>query len=178
MPTYLKDLPIVDPDRNLGDRQKSRAEYIALPEVARLEWPAAVVGEWLFDHGDHEAFRQDYATLDLSGIDWTLEEVPLSELQAIRTGASEQVFLDDVAEDHVHWLSVRPADVRQTWETRGTWMVAPILVAQNLLSLPGCGLQVIEGRMRVGILQGRRRDGLYVADSHEAWVGRALLDLA
>jgi hypothetical protein len=34
-------------------------------------------------------------------------------------------------------------------------------------------LQVVEGRMRVGILQGRRADGLHVADRHEAWVGRA-----
>ena len=172
MPVYLKDLPVADPDRNLVDRQESVAEYIALPDVARLEWPPAVVEGWLFDHADHEAFRLDYASLDLSSIGWALEEVPASELQDVRTGASEQAFLNYVAEIHQHWLSVRPPKIRSEWEARGTWLVAPMFVAQSLLSPPGPGLQLVEGRMRVGILQGRLRDGLHVADSHKAWVGR------
>lgn len=173
MPVYLRDMPVADPDRNLVDRQQSLAEYIALPHVARLDWPAAVVEDWLFDHASHEAFRQDYATLDLSSIGWALEDVPLSELEDVRTGPSEQKFLDHVADIHQHWLSVRPADIRTAWETRGTWLVAPILISEDLLNLPGTRLRLVEGRMRVGILQGRRRDGLYVADSHKAWVGRA-----
>jgi hypothetical protein len=54
---FLMDLPTADPDRNMVDRSGSLAEFIALPSIARLGWPDAVVEDWLFDHRAHEAFR-------------------------------------------------------------------------------------------------------------------------
>ena len=35
--------------------------------------------------------------------------------------------------------------------------------------------QLVEGRTRVGVLRGRHADGLHVADTHLAWVGRRRL---
>jgi hypothetical protein len=171
-PVFLMDLPIADPDRNLVDRGGSLAEFIALPSIARLGWPDAVVEDWLFDHGAHEAFRIDYRGLNLSGINWTLEGVPAASLQGIRTGPSEQKFLESVAKHHVHYLGLRPAPIRAGWELKGTWLTAPLLLDLNLLNRDEVGLRLVEGRMRVGILQGRLHSGFRVASTHKAWVGR------
>jgi hypothetical protein len=43
------------------------------------------------------------------------------------------------------------------------------MISRDLLHPESRGLQVIEGRMRTGILQGRRSGDLHVADSHQAW---------
>lgn len=171
MAVYLKDLPAANPEGYV-DHQANLAAYIALPEVAILGWPVAVVEQWLFDHGHHPQFLDDYSNLELSGISWGLEDIPTSELQLVDTGPSEQSFLRDVAENHRHWLAVRSAEIRDAWDEQGTWLVPPILIAGALLGQNGHGLQLVEGRMRVGILQGRLAGGLTVAESHRAWVGR------
>lgn len=173
MVVFLSELPVADPDRNPIDRASNLAEYIALPEIAQLKWPAEVIEQWLFDHGGHGNFLKDYADLELDNIVWTLEDVPVRELGAVRTGASEQGFLDDVARLHCHYLSVRTEPYRVAWETAGSWLVPPILVARDLLIETAPGMQLVEGRMRVGILQGRLVDELPVADTHKSWVGRA-----
>jgi hypothetical protein len=43
-----------------------------------------------------------------------------------------------------------------------------------LLDPPELGLQVVEGRTRVGVLKGRHRKAYRVAALHLAWVGRAV----
>ncbi|MDJ0336583.1 hypothetical protein QMG83_15245 [Salinibacterium sp. G-O1] len=173
---FLVDLPTADPDRNMVDRGGSLAEFIALPSIARLGWPDAVVEDWLFDHGAHEAFQVDYRDLDLSAITWTLEDVPAASLQVIRTGPSEQKFLESVAMHHFHYLGLRPAPIRDGWELKGTWMTAPLLLELKLLNRDEVGLRLVEGRMRIGILQGRLHTGFHVASTHKAWVGRGRAD--
>lgn len=99
---------------------------------------------------------------------WHREVVSVAELDRIPTGPSEQDWLERVAAEHRDWLTRRPQDIRDAWEELGTWRVPPILISRSLLDPPGAGLQVVEGRMRVGILQGRRAAGLHVSASHEA----------
>lgn len=50
--------------------------------------------------------------------------------------------------------------------------MAPILIDHWIVSLSGVGLQAIEGRTQIGILQGCLVDELRVADSHVVWVAR------
>jgi hypothetical protein len=166
MPLYLEDLPVANRDSGFQVFHESL-------RVASLGWPEEVVRQWLYDHGDHTWFLEDYGTLDLSRIRWDLEDVAIAELERIPTGPSEQDALDEYAANHQYWLSKRSEEIRDAWETRGTWLVAPILISCKLLHPSGLGLQVIEGRTRVGILQGRRAESLNVADTHKAWVGRA-----
>jgi len=166
MPVFLNDLPVADRDRELK-------VFTQLQEIASLGWPGAVVKQWLYDHGDHPEFLMDYGALDLSRIRWNLEDVAVAELEKIPTGSSEQDTLNGFAANHQYWLALRPKNIRDAWENWGTWLVPPILVSRDLLHPLERGLQVIEGRMRVGILQGRRADGSNVADRHTAWVGRA-----
>ncbi|OON27110.1 hypothetical protein BSA16_33840 [Micromonospora sp. Rc5] len=82
MPTYLKNLPIADRDRELQT-------FIQMQEIASLGWPEDVVRQWLYDHGGHPDFLVDYKALDLSRIQWTLEDVAVAELETIPTGSSE-----------------------------------------------------------------------------------------
>ncbi len=169
MPLHLEDLPRADRDRGLD-------VFKQFLRVASLGWPDGVVKQWLYDHGDRPAFLRDYRFVDLSRIQWTLDDVHIRDLEQISTGPSEQDFLVDVATEHQYWLGRRPEGVRNAWEQVGTWLVPPVLISRELLYPAGAGLQVIEGRMRVGILRGRRADGLRVSGRHKAWVGRPLVD--
>jgi hypothetical protein len=61
---------------------------------------------------------------------------------------------------------------RAAWYVLGTWLVPPVLLSRALLVPPTAGLQVVEGRTRLGILRGRLANGLHVASQHEVWIGR------
>ncbi|MBX3196429.1 MAG: hypothetical protein KF727_15195 [Microbacteriaceae bacterium] len=172
MATRFADLPIADPERNMIDRAGNLRDYLALPEIAGLQWPADVVEQWPFDHAGNASFIEDYGHLDLTALDWTRELVPASQLVDIPTGPSDAEFLASVARLHRHYLGLRSQEIRDAWEHRGTWLVPPILISRQLLGGGEPGLQVVEGRMRVGILQGRAADALNVAPALEAWVGR------
>ncbi len=170
MATRFGDLPIADPDRNMIDRAGDLSDYLALPQIAGLRWPADVVEQWLFDHAGNVSFVKDYGHLDLAAIEWTRAPVPARELVDIPTGKNDAEFLASVAKLHRHYLGLRPQEVRDAWEYRGTWLVPPLLISRDLLGGRQRSLQVVEGRMRVGILQGRAADGLNVAPTLEAWV--------
>lgn len=173
MAVFLSELPVANTDRNLIDRAGNLAGYIALAEIAQLEWPAEVVEQWLFDHGGNASFLADYGALDLGEIRWAKEEVPVEQLRDTITGQTDQEYLVTAARLHEHWVRVRGPRVREAWSVLGTWLVPPILISRDLLPEDhGSGLQVIEGRTRVGVLQGRLAEGLHVAATHQSWVGR------
>ncbi|MFF8281059.1 hypothetical protein ACF05T_34260 [Streptomyces lateritius] len=67
---------------------------------------------------------------------------------------------------------MRPPEVGRHWEEHGTWLRPPLLIDRRLLAPADSGLQVLEGRTRVGVLRGRLREQLGVAPAHQAWVGR------
>lgn len=73
--------------------------------------------------------------------------------------------------DPAHWVTVRPPEIGRHWEKHGTWLRPPILIDRRLLAPSDSGLQVVEGRTRVGVLRGRLREELHVASNHQAWVG-------
>ena len=62
--------------------------------------------------------------------------------------------------------------IREKWDKEGTWLRPPLLIERALVGEGLAGLQLVEGRTRVGVLRGRYADKLFVADTHLAWVGR------
>jgi hypothetical protein len=166
MPTYLGQLPVAERDQQLR-------VFIEEPAIAALRWPEEVVEQWLYHHGDEPSFLRDYETVDLSTVGWTLDAVDVADLADIPTGPGDQIdVLEEFRAEHRYYLGLRPPEVRDAWNGGGTWLVPPILLARSVLDPAASGLQVVEGRMRVGILQGRYADGLHVAPRHAAWVGR------
>ncbi|MEU4655007.1 hypothetical protein AB0G32_13900 [Streptomyces sp. NPDC023723] len=142
------------------------------PALANLRWPDDVLRDFLFEHGDHGPFVDDYGHLELSAITWTLQTIPTVNFHTMPTGESEAGLIEHVAQHPVHWVKVRPPEVGRHWEDHGTWLRPPLLIDRRLLNPANSGLQVLEGRTRVGVLRGRLREQLHVAPQHQAWVGR------
>ncbi len=145
--------------------------FLAHPLVRTLEWPVAVVEQFLYEHGRYGPFRTDYGHVNLFDVRWSLEYLGAEQLARMPTGPSEDGLLEEVAANHAHCLSTRP-EAKVAWDLRGTWIVPPVLLSRALLVPPSGGLQVVEGRTRVGILRGRLADDLHVASRHEVWIGR------
>ncbi|MER6112661.1 hypothetical protein [Streptomyces hirsutus] len=165
----LRDLsPLMARRRDGG---LSHGRFRADPALASLHWPDDVLEQFLFDHGDNSAFVHDYGDVDLCEIRWSLETIPTEDFEEMPTGASDAGCIENFAKNPVHWVRVRPPEVGQHWERHGTWLRPPILIARWLLHPADTGLQVLEGRTRVGVLRGRRREGLHVESHHQAWVG-------
>lgn len=152
------------------------AEFRSYPEVAALSWPDDVLEQWLYDHGTNGSFLDDYSGLDLRTILWDVEAVPLQAFLDMPTGPSDAGYMDEVALNPDHWIRVRDQGVHigvsQCWNAHGTWKRWPILLDRELLIAEEHGLQLVEGRTRVGILRGRHRLGQRVAEHHLAWIGR------
>ncbi|MBX9399476.1 hypothetical protein K4749_39575 [Streptomyces sp. TRM72054] len=151
----------------------SFARFRADPALVSLQWPDDVLEQFLFDHGDNAAFVRDYGGIDLRDVRWRLETIPAADFVGMPTGASDASCIESYAENPVHWVNVRRPEAGRHWEEHGTWLRPPILIARRLLDPSDSGLQVVEGRTRVGVLRGRLREGLHVASHHQAWVGHA-----
>jgi hypothetical protein len=169
----LRNIPL-DPDRDIRDEEAFTA-FMNREDIVKLGWPADVARQWLWDFGDREVFRADYGSIDLSQVVWTPEGVDAADFDTMPTGPRDRDCIEEYAREHAYWVEAKARykpEVKVAWDKQGTWLVPPVLIARSLLdpSLPG--LQVVEGRTRVGILRGRRRDGLLVAPRQRAWVGR------
>ncbi len=157
------------------DDRSGFAGFRALPVVAALGWPDDPLEQWLYDHAGNVSFQADYEQVDLSRLDWQLKDIPVGVFLDVRTGPSDNEHGDLVeylAGDHEHWLGLRDPEIAGAWETRGTWLRPPLLIDRGVFDPPAAGLQLIEGRTRVGILRGRHRAGELVAGQHQAWVAR------
>ncbi|MFL6108098.1 MAG: hypothetical protein ACJ72L_14140 [Marmoricola sp.] len=171
MAIYLQDLEqLQQACREFG--ASGLSGFIRNDLVAGLGWPEDVVEQWLYDHASW--FVDDYGHLDLQTITWHDELVSKAAFLTMSTGRSDGDLIDENAAQADHWSEVRRhLGVPQHWESHGTWMRRPILIDRSLLDPEETGLQVIEGRTRVGILRGFVRQGRAVADLHAAWVARA-----
>lgn len=168
---YLRDF--TDLSQQCREFAVGLARFLDSDLVESLAWPDDVVEQWLYDHSGFGCFLVDYNGLDLTTIRWQDELVPAEQFLTMPTGPSEAGLIAEFAENPDHWSEVRRHQgVPQHWEMHGTWLRRPLLIDRTLLRPPAQGLQVIEGRTRVGVLCGllaRRRD---VAAMHSAWVAR------
>lgn len=174
MPVYLKDLP-VKPERAFIGDDAAFAQFQGLPDIQALNWPSDVLRQWIWEHGAYGPFLKDYAALDLSLLTWELEKVPTSDFMTLRTGDSDGNAIEEYAAEHLYWMELKAKanpDARSSWEDFGTWAVPPVTIDRRLVETATSGLQLVEGRTRVGVLRGRQRAGLRVAQSHDAWVAR------
>ncbi|WP_353111550.1 hypothetical protein [Microbacterium sp.] len=154
--------------------------FLRLDSVRRLGWPDDVIEQWLYDHADKASFGADYGRVDLSQITWEVEALPIDLLLKIQTGPSDDGAIEGYALAPDHWIDLRRQGVhrgvRLAWEVHGTWKRWPIIVDTGLLGSAEPGLQLVEGRTRVGVLRGRKQQGDFVAARHLAWVGRGPAD--
>ncbi|MEU3299773.1 hypothetical protein ABZ729_08120 [Streptomyces sp. NPDC006678] len=168
----LDDLSPLMARRRAGGFSCSYDQFRADPALAPLQWPDDVLEQFLFDHGDNAPFVIDYGGIDLRDITWQLESIPVADFHTMPTGETDAGCIEVYAKHPVHWVGNRPPEVGRHWEEHGTWLRPPLLIDRRLLDSSDSGLQVVEGRTRVGVLRGRVREQLRVAPDHHAWVGR------
>ena len=171
---YLADFTaLAEASRESGGGFKA---FCTAGRVLDLGWPDDVAEQWLYDHSDKEPFLQDYGDVDLSRIRWDLEALRAADIAKMPTGPSEHDIIDEFAADPDHWISVRNSGVHMgvalMWKFHGTWKRWPVLIDRRLLEPSGSGLQIVEGRTRIGILKGRLRQEAFVAERQLVWVGR------
>lgn len=174
---WLADLQgIAERCREHGD---GLSAFLVDERIRSLGWPHDVTEQFLYDHTDY--FIYDYGHVDLRLIEWTEESIALQELLDMPTGASDEEdgLLEYNAANHKHLVDIRNAGmhvgVRESWENLGTWKRSPLLIERRLVDPTANGLQVLEGRTRVGVLRGRAAAGCPVSEEHLAWVGRRRL---
>jgi len=152
------------------------AEFRRQDMVIDLRWPADVLEQWIYDHAGNGSFLRDYENVELSRVGWQVEALSVDTFMAMPTGPSDAGAIEYFAADPDHWMAVRNQGehlgVGLAWDVHGTWKRWPIILDRALLTPAEHGLQLVEGRNRVGILRGRQRQGKLVADQHLAWVGR------
>lgn len=145
--------------------------------VLELEWPDDVTEQWLYDHSGNEAFLEDYGGVDLRRIRWALEVLPAMEIAEMATGKSDHDCIDDISQNPHHWIENRwhgvHVGVAEMWQVHGTWKRWPLLIDRELLAASKVGLQVLEGRTRVGVLKGLLQRGDFTAEHHLVWVARS-----
>ncbi|MET7297241.1 hypothetical protein ABZS79_35025 [Streptomyces griseoloalbus] len=166
----LRDLSPLMARRRAGGFNYSYSQFSADPALNTLQWPDDVLEQFLFDHGSY--FMDDYGDINLCAINWQLESIPAAGFLTMPTGESDGDCIERFAETHAYRVERRPPEVGRCWEERGTWLRPPLLLDRRLLNPSDSGLQVLEGRTRVGVLRGRLREELHVAPEHQAWVGR------
>jgi hypothetical protein len=171
---YLADYTHLSRSCNEGNSGFTSFKYDST--VLELQWPDDVLEQWLYDHATNGSFLEDYGAIDLSSLRWEVEAVPAEEFVQMPTGPSDQGYIDEIAESPDHWINNRNMGVHKgvalCWQIHGTWKRWPILLHRSVLEPSATGLQVVEGRTRVGILKGRHLNGDFVAKNHLAWVGR------
>jgi hypothetical protein len=163
---------LVDLPRPGHDGALTLEQFLADPRVAALDWPVSVVEQFLYDHGGDEAFLADYGSVDLRSVTWSLESLLAYNLRWCRTGASDQGRIEQASTNHGELLASYPQAVQDGWEQTGTWLVPPVLLDRSAFTPPGEGLQVVEGRARMGVLRGRIKDRLMMTRRLDVWVGR------
>lgn len=177
---YLADF-VQDASR-CRERGSGLTEFLRLPKVVRLHWPADVVEQWLYDHAGNESFLKDYGLVDLTGIVWQVEAASLDFLLELPTGPSDSDAIGRFANEPEHWITVRRhgehMGVAEMWNVHGTWKRWPLVLDRALLGPTEQGFQVIEGRTRMGVMRGRSRHGAFVADRHLVWIGRPRHDIS
>lgn len=174
MAAYLRDFADLSASCHELDVNGLRA-FLSDDSVRALGWPADVAEQLLYDFAGWAPFQADYGHLDLETIAWNDELIEARDFLAMPTGPSDGDLIDENARMADHWAETRRhLGVPQHWESRGTWMRRPILIERSVLYPGEEGLQVVEGRTRVGILRGFMRQGRPVAALHAAWVARRL----
>ncbi len=175
---YLADF--TDLSRSWREQASGFCGFRTSDAARTLAWPDDVLEQWLYDHSGHDPFLRDYGKVDLSCIRWNVEVITTDLFSTLETGPSEAGTVDYYAENPEYWIDQRQWGkdhwVRLMWEVHGTWKRWPLLIERSVLDPTLSGLQVVEGRTRVGILRGRQREGSFHAPQHLAWVGRSSPD--
>lgn len=145
----------------------------AMVAAAGLEIPLDVFEQLFHDHHGDEVFEPVVRNVDWARVEWTDTSLTGASLRSVRVPRPYQHAVDEArgatVADGLH--DERP-EVLVHWQTEGTWLVPPIVVAGSAIgSRPGD--ELIVGFTRLGNLLGLLdRGDVSGATRHRVWLGR------
>lgn len=145
-------------------------------ESEGLQCPQGVFTQLFHDEASSEDFAVIVRAIDWGRATWELQELSDIALRRVRVDRGYQHALDE-ARDRATQFGI--LDERQKvvdhWRDAKSWIVAPVIVAGDLLS-GGAGLELRVGFTRLGNLLGMLdRQEVSEVQKHLVWIGKRML---
>jgi hypothetical protein len=142
-------------------------------ESEGLQCPQEVFTQLFHEEANSDDFAAIVRAVDWGRLRWELEELPGIALRHVRVDRGYQHALDE-ARDRATQFGI--VDERQEvvdhWRDAKSWIVAPVIVAGDLLG-GGSGLELLIGYTRLGNLLGMLdRQEISEVQKHLVWMGK------
>jgi hypothetical protein len=144
-------------------------------ESEGLQCPQEVFTQLFHEEANSDDFAAIVRAVDWGRVRWELEELSGIALRHVRVDRGYQHALDE-ARDRAAQFGI--LDERQEvvahWRDAKSWIVAPVIVAGDLLG-GGSGFELLVGYTRLGNLLGMLdRQEVSEVQKHLVWVGRGI----
>jgi hypothetical protein len=142
-------------------------------EAEGLQCPQEVFTQLFHEKAKDEEFAV-VRSIDWGRVTWEIAELSGIALRQVRVDRAYQLALDE-ARDHAVCYGIvdEREEVLAHWKDANSWLVAPVLIAANLLG-SSSGLELLVGFTRLGNLLGLLdREEIPEAQKHLVWVGQA-----
>jgi hypothetical protein len=142
-------------------------------ESEGLRCPQEVFTQLVHEEANNEDFAAIVRSVDWGRANWELQEFSGVALREVRVDRAFQYALDEARDRAVCCGIVdEREEVAAHWGDAKTWIVAPVLIAAELLG-GGSGFELLVGFTRLGNLLGMMdREEVAEAQKHLIWVGR------
>jgi hypothetical protein len=137
-----------------------------------LVCPFDVFEQLFFDHHGDDAFASLVQFVDFSCVRWEARELSGVALRRVAVPRAYQVAVDEArARTAEGGVWDEREEVLSSWEERGTWMRAPVIVTGEVLD-SGMERELLVGFTRLGNLLGLLdRQLVPEAQRHRVWIG-------
>jgi hypothetical protein len=143
-------------------------------EAEGLQCPREVFTQLFHEEANNEDFAVIVRAIDWGRVNWELQEVSGVALRHVRVDRAFQLALDE-ARDHAVCYGIvdEREEVLAHWKEAKSWLVAPVLIATNLLG-GSSGFELLVGFTRLGNLLGMLdREEVPETQKHLVWIGQA-----
>jgi hypothetical protein len=144
-------------------------------ESEGLQCPQEVFTQLFHEEANNEDFAAIVRAVDWGRVRWELEELSGIALRQLRVDRGYQHALDEARDRATQFGIVDDREeVVSHWRDAKSWIVAPVIVAGDLLG-GGSGFELLVGYTRLGNLLGvLDRQEVSEVQKHLVWVGRRI----
>jgi hypothetical protein len=145
-------------------------------EAEGLQCPQEVFAQLFSEEANNEDFAVIVRAVDWGRVSWELQEMSGVALRHLRVDRGYQYALDEARTQATQFGIVdEREEVVAHWQEAKSWMVAPVLIAGDLLG-GSPGFELLVGFTRLGNLLGMLdREEVKETQRHLVWVGRRLI---
>jgi hypothetical protein len=142
-------------------------------EAQGLECPLEAFAQLFVDEAANPDFEVIIRGIDWGRVSWELQEFSGVALRQVRVDRGFQYAVDEARERTAQFgITDDREEVVNHWREAKSWVVAPVIVAGDLLD-GGTGFQLVVGFTRLGnMLALLDREEIPEVQKHLVWIGR------